>query len=179
MIRYYSNAFTDMVKQDAMNVFLGCYIPTEMSVHLWDLDSDYYLHNRSYRPPTPHTNRILHEVNLLTAKKEKGEGKEEKSGYLDGLTCGADSRVIAEDVLGEKIAKRYFIKCGTNRQEDAGCMQTIAGESALRGFHRVQNVTGSSSSLAVGEGGGEKQGEGRVGHDGVDLRLESGISMRG
>ena len=43
--RYYSNAFTDRLKQDAMNLFLGHYIPKRHLVPLWDLESDYYLHN--------------------------------------------------------------------------------------------------------------------------------------
>jgi phosphatidylinositol 3,5-bisphosphate 5-phosphatase len=43
--RYYSNAFTDRLKQDAMNVFLGHYVVSEHEVALWDLDNDYYLHN--------------------------------------------------------------------------------------------------------------------------------------
>ena len=43
--RYYSNAFTDRVKQDAMNLFLGCFIPSTTEPTLWDTDSDYYLHN--------------------------------------------------------------------------------------------------------------------------------------
>lgn len=46
--RYYSNAFTDRLKQDAMNVFLGNYSPSHSHFHempLWELESDYYLHN--------------------------------------------------------------------------------------------------------------------------------------
>ena len=43
--RYYSNAFTDRLKQDAMNLFLGHYIPRKHPVPLWDLENDYYLHN--------------------------------------------------------------------------------------------------------------------------------------
>ena len=31
--RYYSNAFTDRVKQDAMNVFLGTFVASEHTVH--------------------------------------------------------------------------------------------------------------------------------------------------
>ena len=36
-----SNAFTDRLKQDAMNLFLGFYIPSRHTVPLWDLESDY------------------------------------------------------------------------------------------------------------------------------------------
>lgn len=43
--RYYSNAFTDRLKQDSINVFLGTFVPDAEDIPLWDLDSDYYLHN--------------------------------------------------------------------------------------------------------------------------------------
>ena len=50
--RYYNNAFNDRVKQDSMNLFLGCYRPGCESnpLHLWDLESDYLLHNKILRP---------------------------------------------------------------------------------------------------------------------------------
>ena len=44
--RYYSNAFTDRLKQDAMNLFLGYYVPYRHSIPLWEMETDYYLHNR-------------------------------------------------------------------------------------------------------------------------------------
>ncbi|GAB2271914.1 Phosphoinositide phosphatase sac1 [Dionaea muscipula] len=42
--RYYSNAYTDGDKQDAINLFLGYFKPQEGKPALWELDSDYYLH---------------------------------------------------------------------------------------------------------------------------------------
>jgi len=33
-------------------VFLGFYVPHDMLVPLWDLDSDYYLHNKVRYPDT-------------------------------------------------------------------------------------------------------------------------------
>ncbi|XP_052201202.1 phosphatidylinositol-3-phosphatase SAC1 isoform X2 [Diospyros lotus] len=42
--RYYSNAYTDGEKQDAINLFLGYFQPQEGKPTLWELDSDYYLH---------------------------------------------------------------------------------------------------------------------------------------
>ncbi|XP_011003983.1 PREDICTED: phosphoinositide phosphatase SAC1-like isoform X1 [Populus euphratica] len=42
--RYYSNAYTDGEKQDAINLFLGYFQPQEGKSPLWELDSDYYLH---------------------------------------------------------------------------------------------------------------------------------------
>ena len=43
--RYYSNAFTDRLKQDSMNLFLGYYLPSQNATPLWELENDYYLHN--------------------------------------------------------------------------------------------------------------------------------------
>ncbi|KAH9256418.1 hypothetical protein BASA81_005332 [Batrachochytrium salamandrivorans] len=65
--RYYSNSFTDRAKQDAINLFLGCFVPRQfhstvaaaaamggegdVPLHgqqqqaLWDLENDFYLHN--------------------------------------------------------------------------------------------------------------------------------------
>ncbi|KAJ3390138.1 phosphatidylinositol-3,5-bisphosphate 5-phosphatase [Lobulomyces angularis] len=42
--RYYNNSFTDADKQDSFNLFLGNYIPNKKS-HIWDMQSDFYLHN--------------------------------------------------------------------------------------------------------------------------------------
>jgi hypothetical protein len=36
--RYYSNAFTDRLKQDAMNLFLGYYLPSQNNTPLWELE---------------------------------------------------------------------------------------------------------------------------------------------
>lgn len=45
--RYYRNSFTDAEKQQAINLFLGVYVPSEMhwATPLWVLESDYHLHN--------------------------------------------------------------------------------------------------------------------------------------
>lgn len=56
--RYYNNNFSDREKQDAMDVFLGIYRCEDGAKNLWDLGSDYYLHNSvpagrvpCHRPP--------------------------------------------------------------------------------------------------------------------------------
>lgn len=45
--RYYSNTFSDQEKQQSINLFLGLYIPyeNENCEHLWDMTTDYNLHN--------------------------------------------------------------------------------------------------------------------------------------
>lgn len=49
--RFYRNSFTDREKQQVFNLFLGLYLPSVMHcvIPLWQLDSDYQLHN----PPVP------------------------------------------------------------------------------------------------------------------------------
>ena len=43
--RYYNNTYTDAEKQDALNLFLGNYIPVPGQPAIWHLDSDHYLHS--------------------------------------------------------------------------------------------------------------------------------------
>ncbi|XP_072408249.1 polyphosphoinositide phosphatase isoform X2 [Chiloscyllium punctatum] len=45
--RYYSNAFSDADRQDAINLFLGVFQPSEGKFHLWELPTDYYLHHKN------------------------------------------------------------------------------------------------------------------------------------
>ncbi|XP_061602667.1 polyphosphoinositide phosphatase isoform X2 [Cololabis saira] len=45
--RYYSNAFSDADRQDAINLFLQVYQPSEGKPHLWELPTDFYLHQKS------------------------------------------------------------------------------------------------------------------------------------
>ncbi|XP_064595494.1 polyphosphoinositide phosphatase-like isoform X2 [Liolophura sinensis] len=44
--RYYSNAFSDADKQHAINLFLGVFKPQDGKLNLWEMSTDYYLHNR-------------------------------------------------------------------------------------------------------------------------------------
>ena len=90
-----------MVKQDAMNVFLGFYIPSETSMHLWDLDSDYYLHNRYLRPPTPYINRILYEQNRLNRSNSDSDAN--RVEMMDTVNSTSMSKHL-------KISKKYFIQ---------------------------------------------------------------------
>lgn len=61
--RYYSNAFTDHAKQDAINVFLGLYRPEHHKRQRENADGtgDFYLHNRgvTYRPNFSLRPRVL------------------------------------------------------------------------------------------------------------------------
>ncbi|KAK4293153.1 hypothetical protein Pmani_034130 [Petrolisthes manimaculis] len=51
--RYYSNTFSDTEKQNAINLFLGVYVPREESIPIWELPSDYLLHHSLTRGVRP------------------------------------------------------------------------------------------------------------------------------
>ncbi|KAG2485099.1 hypothetical protein HYH03_016195 [Edaphochlamys debaryana] len=55
--RLYSNTYTDAEKQDAINLFLGNFVPRPGQPHLWQLDTDQYLHSETTQraPPLPLT----------------------------------------------------------------------------------------------------------------------------
>ncbi|SCW03809.1 LAFE_0G18690g1_1 [Lachancea fermentati] len=43
--RFYSNSFVDAQRQDAINLFLGHYVWKEGHPKLWEMNTDFYLHN--------------------------------------------------------------------------------------------------------------------------------------
>lgn len=45
--RIYSNSFMDLIRQEAINLFLGNYIYDAYRPKLWELQNDYYLHNEN------------------------------------------------------------------------------------------------------------------------------------
>lgn len=100
--RYYSNAFTDMVKQDAMNIFLGCFIPSESSIPLWDLESDYYLHNLTLHPPHPLVYDVLYwKVGDMMRKLEDGSPIRLR---MDGMVKKMMQWMVSK--AAAKVAKR-------------------------------------------------------------------------
>lgn len=44
--RYYSNTFSDAEKQNAINLFLGLFKPSENQPQIWEYTSDYYFHHK-------------------------------------------------------------------------------------------------------------------------------------
>ncbi|KDO21375.1 hypothetical protein SPRG_13688 [Saprolegnia parasitica CBS 223.65] len=80
--RYYSNAFTDMAKQDAINLFLGNFVPRASEPPLWELESDYYLHNfQVERPLALPDMGPFHRIHNLVALK-RSHGPSSKAEYL-------------------------------------------------------------------------------------------------
>lgn len=44
--RIYSNSFMDLIRQEAINLFLGNYKYSPEELRIWELQNDYYLHNK-------------------------------------------------------------------------------------------------------------------------------------
>ncbi|KAI9999028.1 hypothetical protein PInf_003707 [Phytophthora infestans] len=72
--RYYSNSFTDTAKQDAINIFLGHFVPSEDSPPLWELDSDYYLHNFEVRNGMAACENVRRNIAFHADNKRKAFG---------------------------------------------------------------------------------------------------------
>ena len=49
--RFYSNTYTDADKQDAINLFLGNFVPCPGRPELWELETDAYLHYHAFYLP--------------------------------------------------------------------------------------------------------------------------------
>uniref|UniRef100_H3HC09 SAC domain-containing protein n=1 Tax=Phytophthora ramorum TaxID=164328 RepID=H3HC09_PHYRM len=73
--RYYSNSFTDTAKQDAINIFLGHFVPKEDSPPLWELDSDYYLHNFEVRNGMTACENVRRNLAFHAENKRKAFGE--------------------------------------------------------------------------------------------------------
>lgn len=71
--RFYSNSFMDAQRQDAINVFLGNYQYQE-GFNLWDLSTDYYLHNSSHRETLKHSYRLWYEPRFLLPRADQAYG---------------------------------------------------------------------------------------------------------
>ncbi|XP_056336621.1 polyphosphoinositide phosphatase [Danio aesculapii] len=58
--RYYSNAFSDADRQDAINLFLQVFQPSETKPHLWELPTDFYLHHTNTMILPHHSHSYTH-----------------------------------------------------------------------------------------------------------------------
>eukprot|EP00632_Arachnochrysis_sp_CCMP2950_P014576 CAMPEP_0185690810 /NCGR_PEP_ID=MMETSP1164-20130828/1372_1 /TAXON_ID=1104430 /ORGANISM="Chrysoreinhardia sp, Strain CCMP2950" /LENGTH=1000 /DNA_ID=CAMNT_0028357413 /DNA_START=1159 /DNA_END=4161 /DNA_ORIENTATION=- len=85
--RYYSNAFTDRLKQDAINVFLGNFAPSSTcggSQDLWELESDYYLHNFRVQTGSVLSMKAYREPWLTATSDEEQNADDRTRSHPDG-----------------------------------------------------------------------------------------------
>ncbi|KAK1932511.1 Phosphoinositide phosphatase SAC1 [Phytophthora citrophthora] len=91
--RYYSNSFTDTAKQDAINIFLGHFVPKEDSPPLWELDSDYYLHNFEVRNGMAACENVRRNIAFHAENKRKAFGDFYGAPPMQ-LSCCSSSEVL-------------------------------------------------------------------------------------
>ena len=96
--RYYSNSFTDALKQDAINVYLGIYIPIYNSIPLWEYESDYFLHNNGFRPPISNVIQLLYDLQLYY--------NQQKSLKIKGHNYDLSEDMPEKEVKGDYLSNR-------------------------------------------------------------------------
>jgi len=140
--RYYSNSFTDRVKQDAMNLFLGYFQPSVHEYALWDLETDYFLHNRLLHPPRPDTDLILfsscrgeHMSESDTEDAPRRSSLGDRPTIEEIIYSGCLQRPPPEDsddmddIDWSKVSRKYFIK----HPEDANKIErNIASKERIK-----------------------------------------------
>ena len=97
--RYYSNSFTDALKQDAINVYLGIYIPIYNSIPLWEYESDYFLHNKGFRPPISSVIQLLFDLQIYYNQQYNLKIK----GQNYDLSEGMSEKVSKDDYLYSRL----------------------------------------------------------------------------
>lgn len=93
--RYYSNSFTDTAKQDAINIFLGHFVPKEGEPPLWELESDYYLHNFEVRNGKQAVEKVRQYIEFHSEKKKTVFG--EDYGMPLQLACCAPPLAMSDE----------------------------------------------------------------------------------
>lgn len=104
--RYYSNSFTDTAKQDAINIFLGHFVPKDGEPPLWELDSDYYLHNFEVRNGKFAVEKVRNYLEFHAESKRKVFG--EDYGMPLQLSCCLPPLTM-EDDEGEYIDEEFEV----------------------------------------------------------------------
>ncbi|CAM9117146.1 unnamed protein product [Ectocarpus sp. 8 AP-2014] len=117
--RYYSNAFTDRAKQDAINLFLGYYVPTTTGKPLWELDTDYYLHNFHAENAGLQSMREYKKDHYFLDQDEEPAGDSNESGANALSAATTLSGMIDEDRIAEMQLKRRRVRRMCARQRAA------------------------------------------------------------
>mmetsp|Transcript_40203 Transcript_40203/g.60922 ORF Transcript_40203/g.60922 Transcript_40203/m.60922 type:complete len:380 (+) Transcript_40203:167-1306(+) len=95
--RYYSNSFTDRLKQDGMNLFLGYYIPSHHSVPLWEMENDYYLHNFHVKAGRGYLQSMKSYQRMFGLEWSDDEEDEEAAQERDSAVSAANSAATPKE----------------------------------------------------------------------------------
>ncbi|OBA23202.1 hypothetical protein METBIDRAFT_29724 [Metschnikowia bicuspidata var. bicuspidata NRRL YB-4993] len=70
--RIYSNSFMDLIRQEAINLFLGNYVYHPRKLKLWELQNDFYLHNTLMLLPLLEKPSYMHWYNAKYLQDTRG-----------------------------------------------------------------------------------------------------------
>lgn len=131
--RYYSNSFTDRVKQDAMNLFLGYFQPSMHDYALWDLETDYFLHNRLLHPPRPDVDAILLNSSTLFGNSSRNPSSESVGSF--GRSSVMGNRPTIQDLDEGKNDFQAATAVKPRCESDSGTSLEVT-EALSRYFYR-------------------------------------------
>lgn len=110
--RIYSNSFMDLIRQEAINLFLGNYVYDPAKLKLWELQNDYYLHNSFVLHSFKEKPSYMHWYNdrfLTDSQDDTLETKEYYSREYKRLDAVADS---TDNWFNECYGQRKFESFG-------------------------------------------------------------------
>lgn len=92
--RIYSNSFMDLIRQEAINLFLGNYVYDAKKPKLWELQNDFHLHNDILREINNHRRSYVHWFNT-----NYFSNKDEISSLLANINAVKDRISFSEKLL--------------------------------------------------------------------------------
>ncbi|OZJ05306.1 hypothetical protein BZG36_01584 [Bifiguratus adelaidae] len=108
--RYYSNSFVDAEKQDAINLFLGNYTVENGQPMLWELTTDFHLHNQ--HPWQRHRRRSYQQWWTTDISEDSNDERvDSDKAEITQDTINAQVALTKQDVEEEaKLARALFEK---------------------------------------------------------------------
>ncbi|KAL7996181.1 putative SAC domain-containing protein [Plasmopara halstedii] len=126
--RYYSNSFTDTAKQDAINIFLGHFVPREGFPPLWELDSDYYLHNFEVRNGMAACENVRRNLAIHAENKQNAFSELPDIQHLQLSYCSSSDDGSEDSNDKEPTRERSLVKAAR---------QQAKRDAYIRGCRRV------------------------------------------
>ncbi|KAF6261282.1 hypothetical protein COO60DRAFT_792022 [Scenedesmus sp. NREL 46B-D3] len=146
--RFYSNAYTDAEKQDAINLFLGNYVPSPTAPPLWELTDDYYLHSDA----------AIRYSQLLPVPAAAAAAAAKGSTMSAG---GRNAPVIIRQLSATTLPPTAFgFGCNVSSAAAAALAQAASGPAAAAGAAAAQTAGRSNPAAAWISGSSSSSGGG-------------------
>ncbi|KAL4430910.1 hypothetical protein ABPG75_006166 [Micractinium tetrahymenae] len=181
--RFYSNAYTDADKQDAINLFLGSFEPAPGRPHLWELGSDAYLHTGRGRAParttslgTGATAHVPSSASFAAASEQAAAtaGGDHLASFPPPVTPAlppapapaarlgsppSEGEAEAAPALVESLSTASLVSLSSDGSFAPSLVQLVEGASPLPDLRPLGASTASYGQEASDGGGGSGGGE--------------------